>query len=139
MAATATLNEVYVIDVLQDAKAMETIVIPVADVVDSYVYFNSPEAYIIKAIDITTISTDGGPAMVRIHKGLDTGAAALNRVCANVPTDVNAVHPALVAPADGLSTNNLYINQNLTIVVYGAASRNRIRIYVGRSEEKPVI
>ena len=139
MSATATLNEVYVIDVLQAAKAMETIVIPVADVVDSYVFFNSPDAYIIKAIDITTISTDGVGAAVCICKGPFLSPIAGNRVCSNVPVEVLAVHPAMLAPADGLSTNNLYINTNLNIVVYGAASRNRIRIYVGRSEEKPVI
>ena len=134
MANTATLNRGYALEVLQGASAQETITIAASSVTNSYDYFHAPAGYIIKSIEVQTITNTGG-GLLDIYKGSIAGA---NKVCVQVSTATAGSQMALLAPGGGLAVANLSITTNLLLVTSGANTLNRVVITVGLPTEKTV-
>lgn len=134
MTVAANLNECYVLDVLQTGSATETITIAVADVVNSYDFFDSPLKYIVKGIIVTTITATGG-AVLDVYKGSVAGA---NKLCIQVSTASTGITLAQLAPAGALAATNLTVDGNLIIQTTGANSENRIQLLIGKATEKTV-
>ena len=57
MAVVGTLNDGFILDILQDNAAQETITIAAGNVANDYSFFNSPRGYIIKSIEVQTPDT----------------------------------------------------------------------------------
>ena len=134
MANTATLNDGFILDVLQDGAAQETTTIAYGDVVNSYEYFSSPAGYIIKSVEVQTV-TAAGSGVLDIYTG-SVGAA--NKVCVQVDTSSTGSQMALLAPGGSLSTSNLTIQGDLLIVTSGGNTLNRVLIRIGGLSEKTV-
>lgn len=134
MANVATLNDGFILDVLQGASAQETITIAFGNVTNTYTYFTSPEGYTIKSIEVQTVTATGG-GVIDIYKGSIAGA---NKVCVQVDTSSTGSQMALLAPGGGLSTDNLEIKGDLLIVTSGANTLNRVLVRVGGLSQKTV-
>ena len=134
MTVAANLNECYVLDVLQTGAAQETITIAVADVVNSYDFFDSPLKYIVKGIIVTTVTAAGG-ALLDVYKGT---VGAGNKLCVQVSTASTGITLAQLAPAGALAVGNLTVDGNLIIQTTGANSENRIQLLIGKATEKTV-
>ena len=134
MANVGTLNQGFVLDILQDGADQETITVAAGDVTNSYDYFASPAGYIIKSIEVQTV-TGAGSGVLDIYKG---SAASGNKVCVQVDVSAAGSQMALLAPGGSLSTNNLTITDDLLIVTSGANTRNRVLITIGTPDEKTV-
>ena len=134
MANTGVLNDGYILDILQDGADQETITISASAVTNSYDFFPSPAGYIIKSIEVQTITAAGG-GLLDIYKGSIAGA---NKSCVQVDTSSAGSQMALLAPGGALAVANLTITGDLLIVTSGANTRNRILIRVGVPDEKDV-
>ena len=134
MANVGTLNQGFVLDILQDGADQETITIASGNVTNSYDYFASPAGYIIKSIEVQT-ATGAVGGLLDIYKGSVAGA---NKVCVQVDTSTAGSQMALLAPGGSLSTGNLTITGDLLIVTSGANTLNRVLITIGSPDEKTV-
>ena len=134
MAVVGTLNDGFILDILQDNAAQETITIAAGNVANDYSFFNSPRGYIIKSIEVQTVTGAGG-GLLDIYTG---SIAAGNKVCVQVITATAGSQMALLAPGGALATANLTITGNLLIVTSGASTLNRVLIRVGQLSEKSV-
>lgn len=134
MANSGTLNDGFMLTILQDGADQETITIAFGNVVNSYDYFSSPEGYIIKSIEVQTITGAGG-GVLDIYKGSIAGA---NKVCVQASTATAGSQMALLAPGGSLTESNLEIKGDLLIVTSGANTRNKVIIRVGGLSEKTV-
>ena len=138
MAITASLNESYCLDILNDTSGQGTLTVTAGDITDSYDYFDSPAGYIIKSILVTTIASGGGGARLDVYTG---SVLAGNKVCAQVNTGTaGSITQAQLAPVGGLATANLTIaaGGKLLIVTSAADSQNRVQITIGLPNEKSV-
>ena len=122
------------LDILADGADQETITISAGDVTNTYEFFPSPAGYIIKSIEVQTITAAGG-GLLDIYKGSIAGA---NKVCVQVSTAATGSQMALLAPGGSLATANLTITGNLLIVTTGANTQNRVILRIGPPSEKTV-
>jgi len=136
MAITASLNQEYCLDLLNDTNGQGTLTVSAGDITDSYDYFDSPAGYIVKSILVTTIAGAGG-AVLDVYTG---SIAAGNKLCAQVSTAAAGITQAQLAPAGALATGNLTIaaGGKLLIVTSGANSQNRVQLTIGLPNEKSV-
>jgi len=68
MANVGTLNDGFILDILQDGANQETITIAVGNVANTYNFFPSPRGHIIKSIEVQTVMGAVG-GLLDIYKG----------------------------------------------------------------------